>query len=101
MATGAKNLTKPVKIALKKRDTFPQSQEELLKWIKHLIRAPHTESWRALDRAPELSGQCFVEKCMSSCRSRQVNKLVPLVTRRQANPRYVMPPYNCPVSPAQ
>jgi hypothetical protein len=51
MAADAKNLPKPVKIALKTRDKVAHSQEELLKWIKHLNPGLlHTEHWRTLDK---------------------------------------------------
>jgi hypothetical protein len=35
-ATDARNLPKPVKVALMVRDKVTQTQDELLKWIKNL-----------------------------------------------------------------
>jgi uncharacterized protein (DUF2384 family) len=40
-ATDAKNFPKLVKTALRTRDKIAQSQEELLKWIKHLNKGLH------------------------------------------------------------
>jgi hypothetical protein len=41
-STHAKNLPKSVKIALRTGDKVAQSQEELLKWMKHLNPGLHT-----------------------------------------------------------
>jgi hypothetical protein len=42
-ATDARNLTKPIKVALKIRDKVAQNQEELLKWVKNLNPGLNTE----------------------------------------------------------
>jgi hypothetical protein len=47
-ATDARNLPKPVKVALRTRDKVAQTQEELLKWTKNLNPGLHTEHWRIL-----------------------------------------------------
>jgi hypothetical protein len=48
-ATDARNLPKPVKVALRTRDKVAQNQEELLKWIADLNLGLHTENQRVLD----------------------------------------------------
>jgi hypothetical protein len=55
-ATDARNLPKPVKVALRTRDRVAQNQEELLKWIKNLNPGLHTEHWRVLNKQPETKG---------------------------------------------
>jgi hypothetical protein len=42
-ATDARNLPKPVKVALRMREKVAQTQDELLKWIKNLNPGLHTE----------------------------------------------------------
>jgi hypothetical protein len=49
-STDARNLPKPVKVALRIRDRVAQNQEELLKWIKNLYPGLHTEHWRVLNK---------------------------------------------------
>jgi hypothetical protein len=53
-ATEAKNLPKPVKVALRVRENIAKNSEELLKWIKQLKPGLHTEYWRVLDRQLDL-----------------------------------------------
>jgi hypothetical protein len=55
-ATDARNLLKPVKVALRIRDRVAQNQEELLRWIKNLNPGLHTEHWRVLNKQPEPKG---------------------------------------------
>jgi hypothetical protein len=55
-ATEAKNLPKPVKVALRGRENIAKNPEELLQWIKQLNPGLHTEYWRALDRQSEPKG---------------------------------------------
>jgi hypothetical protein len=55
-ATDARNLPKPVKLALRIRDRDAHNQDELLKWIKNLNPGLHTENWRALNKQPEPKG---------------------------------------------
>jgi hypothetical protein len=55
-ATDARNLPKPVKVALRIRDRVAQNQEELLKWIKNLNPGLHMEHWRVLNKQPEPKG---------------------------------------------
>jgi hypothetical protein len=45
-ATEARNVPKPVKVALRIWERVAQNQEELLKWIKNLNPGFHTEHWR-------------------------------------------------------
>jgi hypothetical protein len=42
-AKDARNLTEPVKVALRMRNKVAQTQDELLKWIKNLKLGLHTE----------------------------------------------------------
>jgi hypothetical protein len=56
-ATDARNLPKPVKVALGTKDKVANSPDELLKWIKDLNPGLHTEHWRILDKQPEPEGQ--------------------------------------------
>jgi hypothetical protein len=58
--TNAENLPKPARIALWKWNKVSRSQEELLKWIKHLNLRLHTKHWRVLDKAAEPNGQRFI-----------------------------------------
>jgi hypothetical protein len=55
-ATDTRNLPKPVKVALRIRDSIAQNQEELLKWIENLNPGLHTEHWRVLNKQPEPKG---------------------------------------------
>jgi hypothetical protein len=59
-ATDARNLPKPIKVALRIGDKVAQSQDELLKWIKNLNPGLHTEHWRILHKQPELKGQRLI-----------------------------------------
>jgi hypothetical protein len=52
-ATDARNLPKPIKVALRMRNKLAKSPEEVLKWIKDLNPGLHIEHWRVLDRLPE------------------------------------------------
>jgi hypothetical protein len=52
-ATDARNLPKPVKVALGTKDKVGKGYE-LLKWIKDLKPGLHTEHWRVLDMLPDL-----------------------------------------------
>jgi hypothetical protein len=56
-AVDARNLLKPVKVALRTRDRVDQTQDELLRWIRDLNPGLHTENWRILDKKTELKGQ--------------------------------------------
>jgi hypothetical protein len=56
-ATDARNLPKPIKMALRVRDKVAQTQDELLRWIQHLNPGLHTENWRVLGRQSEPMGQ--------------------------------------------
>jgi hypothetical protein len=56
-ATVARNLPKPIKVALRIADKIAQNQEELLKWIKNLNPGLHTEHWRVLDKQSKPKGQ--------------------------------------------
>jgi hypothetical protein len=59
-ATDARNLPKPVKVALKTGDKVAQNQEELLKWVKNLNPGLNTEHWRVLDKQSEPKGQRLI-----------------------------------------
>jgi hypothetical protein len=59
-ATDARNLPKPVKVALRTRDKVTQGQEELLKWTADHNPGFHTESWRVLDKQSESKGQRLI-----------------------------------------
>jgi hypothetical protein len=48
-ATDAKNLLKTNKVVLRTWEKAARSQEELLKWIKHLNPGLHTEHWGILE----------------------------------------------------
>jgi hypothetical protein len=58
-ATDARNLSKPVKVALRMKDNFAKCPDELLEWIKDLNPGLHTEHWRRLDRQPGKKGQNY------------------------------------------
>jgi hypothetical protein len=49
-ATDARNLIKPVKVALRTGDKVVQTQDELLTWIKNLNPGLNTELWKVLDK---------------------------------------------------
>jgi hypothetical protein len=69
-ATDAKNLPKPVKVALRIRDRVAQNQEELLKWIKNLNPGLHTEHWKMLNKQPEPKGLrliLFIDRDSYTC----------------------------------
>jgi hypothetical protein len=57
--TDARNLPKPIKVALRIRDKVAQNQE-LLKWVKNLNPGLNTEHWRVLDKQSEPKGQRFI-----------------------------------------
>jgi hypothetical protein len=59
-ATGARNLPKPIKGALRIRDKVAQNQEELLNWIKNLNPGLSTEHWRVLDKQSEPKDQRLI-----------------------------------------
>jgi hypothetical protein len=56
-AIDARNLPKPIKVALKVMDEVAQTQDELLRWIQNLNAGLHTENWRELGRQSEPKGQ--------------------------------------------
>jgi hypothetical protein len=58
--TNAKNLPKPVKVALRTRDNIAKSPEELLKWVKDLNPGLHIENWRVLVSQPEFKGHRLI-----------------------------------------
>jgi hypothetical protein len=58
--TVARNLPKPVKIALRTRDNIAQTQDKLLTWIKNLNPRLSTEHWKVLDKQSELKGQRLI-----------------------------------------
>jgi hypothetical protein len=49
-ATDARNLPKPVRVALRTRDKVAQIQDELIRWIKNLNPGLLTENWRIMDK---------------------------------------------------
>jgi hypothetical protein len=59
-ATDARNLPKPVKVALRTRDEIAQNQDELLNLIKNLKPGLHTGNWRVLGRQSEPKGQKLI-----------------------------------------
>ncbi|PNF16032.1 hypothetical protein B7P43_G04600, partial [Cryptotermes secundus] len=59
-ATDARNLPKPVKVALRTKDKIDQNQEELLKWITDLNPGLHTENWRVLDKQSQTKGERLI-----------------------------------------
>jgi hypothetical protein len=58
--TEARNLPKPVKVALSVRDNVAQTQDELLQWVKSLNPGLNTEHWKVLDKQSEPKGQIFI-----------------------------------------
>jgi hypothetical protein len=58
--TDARNLPKPVKVALRTRDKAAQTQEELLTWIKNLTPGLNTAHWKVLDKQSEPKGQRLI-----------------------------------------
>jgi hypothetical protein len=52
-ATDARNLPKPVKVALRTSDKVAQTQDEMLSWIKNLNPGLDTENWRVLCKHSE------------------------------------------------
>jgi hypothetical protein len=58
-STDARNLPKPVKVALRS-DRIAQNQEELLKWIVDLNPGLRTENWSVLDKQSELRGKRLI-----------------------------------------
>jgi hypothetical protein len=59
-ATDARNLPKPVKVTLRTRNKFAQTQNELLRWIKNLNPGLYTENRRILDKQPDPKGQRLI-----------------------------------------
>jgi hypothetical protein len=59
-ATDARNLPKPIRMALRIRDKVAQNQEELLKWVKNLNPGLSTEHWRVLDKQSQPKGQRLI-----------------------------------------
>jgi hypothetical protein len=59
-ATEAKNLPKPVKVALRVKENIARNPDELLQWIKQLNPGLRTEYWRALDKQSEPKGLRFI-----------------------------------------
>jgi hypothetical protein len=59
-AMDARNLPKPVKVALRTRDKVAQTQDELLNWIKNLNPGLHMENSRVLGRQSELKGSGLI-----------------------------------------
>jgi hypothetical protein len=58
--TDARNLSKPVKVALRMRDRVAQTQDELFTCIKNLNPGLNTEHWRVLDKQSEPKGQRLI-----------------------------------------
>jgi hypothetical protein len=58
--TDARNLLKPVTIALRTRDKTAQTQDELLTWFKNLNPGLNTEHWKVLHRQSEPKGQRLI-----------------------------------------
>jgi hypothetical protein len=48
--TEARNLPKPVKVALSVRENVARTQDELLKWVKSLNPGLNTEHWKVLGK---------------------------------------------------
>jgi hypothetical protein len=46
--TEARNLPKPVKVALRVRDNVAHTQDELLQWVKSLNPGLNTEHWYSI-----------------------------------------------------
>jgi hypothetical protein len=59
-ATDAKDLPKPVKMALRTWDKQSKDTEDLLQWIRDLNLGLHKEYWRVLDEQPEPKGQQII-----------------------------------------
>jgi hypothetical protein len=55
-AADARNLPRPIKVALRIGERVAQNSDELLKWIQNLNPGLHTEHWRILNRQPEPRG---------------------------------------------
>jgi hypothetical protein len=58
--TEARNLPKPIKMALRVRDNVAQTQDELLQWVKSLKPGLDTEHWKVLDKQSEPKGQRLI-----------------------------------------
>jgi hypothetical protein len=58
--TEARNLPKPVKVALRVRDNVAQTQNELLQWVESLNPGLNTEHWKVLDKQSEAKGQRLI-----------------------------------------
>jgi hypothetical protein len=56
----ARNLPKPVKVALRVRDNVAQTQDKLLQWVKSLNPGLNTEHWKVLDKQSEPKGQRLI-----------------------------------------
>jgi hypothetical protein len=57
--TEARNLPKPVKVAVSLRDNVAQTQDELLQWVKSLNPGLNTENWKVLDMQSEPKGLTY------------------------------------------
>jgi hypothetical protein len=58
--TEARNLPKPVKVALRVKDNVAQTQDELLQWVKSPNPGLNTEHWKVLDKQSEQKGQRLI-----------------------------------------
>jgi hypothetical protein len=56
-ATDARNLPKPIKVALRVKYNVTQTQDDLLRWIQNLNPGLHTENCRVLCRQSEPKGK--------------------------------------------
>jgi hypothetical protein len=52
-AIDARNLPKPVKVALRVRDKVAETHDVLLQWIKNLNPGPYTENRKTSDKQSE------------------------------------------------
>jgi hypothetical protein len=59
-ATDARNLPRPVKVALRTREKVVHTQDELQRWIKNLNQRLHTENWRILNKQSGPKGQRII-----------------------------------------
>jgi hypothetical protein len=59
-AVDARNLPKPVKVALSTRDRVAHTQDELLRWIRNLNPELHTENWIIMDKQSERKDQTLI-----------------------------------------
>jgi hypothetical protein len=54
--TDARNLPKPVKVALRTKDNIAETQDELLTWVRNLNPGLNTEHWKVLNMQSEPKG---------------------------------------------